>query len=132
VLGIIHHRPSAFLFLMLPLAFIAISLSLKPASRLTPAGKSYMKRLSEHFAWLQEAVKDKEEPGMDPAYAFAIFGTVVFAGTVLYAPFCEAFPGRTTGGCGGGSCGGSGCSGGSCSGGGCGGGGCGGCGGGGD
>ena len=126
MLGLSHHKPVGFLIFMLFTALFAISISLRPSSKLTPLGRAFLKRLEEHFAWLKDAVKDKEKPGIDPAYAFAIFGTTILAGTLLYAPFSEAFPARSPGGCGGGSCGGSSCSGGGCSGGG----GCGGCGGG--
>ena len=127
LLGIANNRPVGFLSAMLVIALIAFSIALKPSSRITPLGKAFLKRMEEHFEWLKEAVKGKESRGIDPAYAFAIFGTSVLAGTLLYSSFGEAFPGKTPGGCGGSSCGGSSCSGGGCSGG-----GCGGCGGGGD
>ncbi len=121
VMGIARHRPSAFLVIMLVVSLFAFLLSLRPYAKLTPLGTLFLKKAEEHFAWLKEAVKGDQKPGIDPAYAFALFGTVALAGTLLYAPFSEAFPGRTAGGCGGSSCGGSGCSGGGCSGGGCGG-----------
>lgn len=127
LLGISNNRPVGFLIALLGIALVAIPIALKPSSKLTPLGKAFLTRLEEHFAWLKEAVKGREKPGVDPAYAFAIFGTTVLAGTLLYSSFSEAFPGKTPGGCGGSSCGGSSCSGGGCSGGG---GGCGGCGGG--
>ncbi|MBI5485107.1 MAG: TIGR04222 domain-containing membrane protein [Deltaproteobacteria bacterium] len=126
LLGLSHDKPVAFLAIMMVVAFLAVSIALNPSTKLTPLGKAFLKKLEEHFGWLKDAVKDKEAPGIDPAYAFAIFGTTVLAGTLLYAPFSEAFPARTTGGCGGSGCGGSGCGGGGCSGDG----GCGGCGGG--
>lgn len=126
-LGLRFGMPTMFLLIMLPFAFMAILIGIRPYEKLTLLGRQYLKRLEEHFAWLQEAVKNGEKPAVDPAYAFAIFGTAVLAGTLLYSSFCEAFPSQTTGGCGGGSCGGGSCSGGGCSGGG----GCGGCGGGG-
>jgi uncharacterized membrane protein YgcG len=128
-LGLTHNRPVDFLIAMLIAALIAMSIAIKPSAKLTSLGTAFLKRLEEHFEWLKEAVKGKEKPGIDPAYAFAIFGTTVLAGTLLYSSFSEAFPGKTPGGCGGGSCGGSGCSGGG-GGSGCSGGGCGGCGGG--
>lgn len=127
-LGLIYNRPVFILALLLPVALFLLIILLKPWTKLTPLGKQFLKRLEQHFEWLKEAVKGHEKPGVDPAYAFAIFGTTVLAGTLLYASFSEAFPSRTSSnsGCGGGSCGGSSCSGGGCSGGG----GCGGCGGG--
>jgi len=127
-LGLKFGMPSIFLLIMLPFVLLALLIGIRPYEKLTGMGKQYLKRLEQHFAWMQDAVKSGEKPAVDPAYAFAIFGTAVLAGTLLYSTFCEAFPSQTSGGCGGGSCGGGSCSGGGCSGGG----GCGGCGGGGD
>lgn len=125
LLGLLHHRPTGFLLLMLAAALPVVFLVMRPAARLTPRGKAFLKRLEEHFGWLKEELGNRQAPAMDPAYVLAVFGAAAVAGTLLYAPFGEAFPARQPGGCGGGSCGGSGCGGG-----GCGGGGCGGCGGG--
>jgi uncharacterized protein (TIGR04222 family) len=119
--GIIHQKPSGVLAAMMFIALIAISIALKPTSRITPLGTAYLKRMEEHFEWLKDAVKGKESRGIDPAYAFAIFGTTVLAGTLLYSSFSDAFPGSPSGGCGGSSNSSDGDSGSGCSGGGCGG-----------
>jgi uncharacterized protein (TIGR04222 family) len=119
--GIENHRPVGFLVFMLVAALPVVLTVLRPWEKVTATGRGYIQRLEEHFGWLKSEMGKREKPGIDPAYAFAIFGTAAVAGTLLYAPFGEAFPSRQSSGCGGGSCGGSSCSGGSCGGGGCGG-----------
>jgi uncharacterized protein (TIGR04222 family) len=134
-LGIAHHRPFGFLLFMMIIALPVIIIVLSPYGTLTFAGKTYLKRLDNHFAWVRDDLQNGREPQIDPAYAFALFGVTALAGSLLYADFAEAFPRRTPGGCGGSGCGGmSGSDGGGSDGGGGdgGGGGCGGCGGGGD
>jgi uncharacterized protein (TIGR04222 family) len=126
-LGIRFGMPTIFLLIMLPFVLLSLLVALRPYDKLTPLGKKFLNRLEEHFGWLKDAISSGEKPAIDPAYAFAIYGTTILAGTLLYAQFSEAFPSRLSSGCGGGSCGGGSCSGGGCSGGG----GCGGCGGGG-
>jgi uncharacterized protein (TIGR04222 family) len=107
-LGLIHNKPSEYLIVMILLAALSLYFSVIRCSqeRLSPAGRQFMNRLEAHFAWLKEAIKGERKPGIDPAYAFALFGTTILAGTLLFSSFSEAFPGRTIGGCGGGACGG--------------------------
>jgi len=121
LLGLLNHKPTGFLIVMLILTLPLVLLALKPWQRLTAQGETYRIRLAEHFAWMKQELAGEEAPQFDPAYAVAVFGTAVVAGTLLYATFDLAFPTPVRGdwssdsgssGCGGSSCGGGGCGGG--------------------
>lgn len=129
-LGLTHHKPTGFLIVLLVVTLPVVLWTLQPWQRLTPQGIAYQKRLEEHFAWLKAELAETEKPALDPAYAVAIFGPAVVAGSLLFATFSNAFPAPMNSG-GWNNSGhdrSGGCSSSSCSGGGCGG-GCGGCGG---
>lgn len=128
-LGLIYHRPTGFLIVMLIVALPIVLLVLKPWQSLTPRGREYQRRLQDHFAWMKTDMESDQPPGINSAYAIAVFGTTILLASPLYASFGTAFPIRSgmsssDSGMNGSSssCGGGGCSGGC-------GGGCGGCGG---
>lgn len=126
-LGIVRHKPVAFLVILLVLTIVAAFLLIRPG-RLSARGEHYLAGLREHYRWLRDETNGRS---FNPALAVALFGVGVLSAHQAFAwlqqPYQDFFrQGGSSSGCGSSGCSSSGCSSGGCGGGG----GCGGCGGG--
>lgn len=120
--GMLYSKDFIFLIALLFLIAMVTHYLFRPTQN-TVLGRRYLKKVAEHFSWLE---KENSE-GIDSSFRIAVFGMSALAGFTTFKAFESVFaatskPGTATGGCGIGGCGGGGGGGSGC-GGGCGGGG---------
>ncbi|PLX91786.1 MAG: hypothetical protein C0621_10695 [Desulfuromonas sp.] len=128
MLGLQRGKPVLGLILEMLLLLPFLLWGLKPLARRTTFGRRYLKRMRQHFDWVREAMKQGVVDGIEPSYAYALFGGSLLTSASPYRTMQSIlFPHQWNGSSSSSGC--SGCSDGGCSGGGGCGGGCGGCGG---
>lgn len=110
-LGIMHRKPVGFLVVLLIISVIALFKAVQPGlTKPTGLGLRYLNLLKKKYYGLKKRIENNKLPAdMNPAFAIAIFGTSILAGSQHYKPFWDNFPHNESsggGGCGGGGCGG--------------------------
>lgn len=106
-LGLTNDHPTFFLILLF-IVLMLIQYFIRPSvPKLTKLGTRFITVIQNSFRWMAEDVKNGvQPPGIDLAFAPAIFGTAILAS--IFLPFAESFPSQeqaqedNVGGCGGG------------------------------
>ncbi|MBF0424026.1 MAG: TIGR04222 domain-containing membrane protein, partial [Magnetococcales bacterium] len=77
LMGLTHHRPGFFLFLLLVVSQILLVLILRQGRFLTTQGRRFMAATRKEFSWMKSLDKNSiTDPGVDSALGVALFGTV--------------------------------------------------------